>query len=476
MSDLIVLEFNELTPALMDRFIAEGHLPAFKRLRDESVVAVTDAGEAPPHLEPWIQWVTVHTGLSFAEHRVFDLGDGPKLDAPRLWDMVSDAGYPVWVCGSMNAAVRSPATIRGSVLPDPWSPSLKPVPEARFAPFFHLIRSYVQEYTRDKPPLGRADYLRFLRFMAGHGLSARTVVDTLRQLGGERLGGGAKWKRAAILDSLLWDVFRHEHARLKPRFATFFLNSTAHFQHYYWRNLDPAAFALAPSADDQRAYADAILFGYKRMDAIVADALAMAGPDTAIVLATALSQQPLTQYDADGGRQLFRPHDVAALLRFAGIDETVGIASVMAEDFRVFFADEAGAAAGERGLAALALADGTPLLRVRRTGTEVYAGCSISAAPAPGTGVVPAGGGARAAFESLFYPITTGIKSGMHHPDGLLWMRVPGVAPQAIRRKVALTELAPTLLAIAGVPAPVRFAHPPLAEVAGAAEPLRGAA
>ncbi len=40
---VIVLEFNELVPSLVDRFIAEGKLPNFKRLRNESTVAVTDA-------------------------------------------------------------------------------------------------------------------------------------------------------------------------------------------------------------------------------------------------------------------------------------------------------------------------------------------------------------------------------------------------------------------------------------------------
>ena len=73
---VLMLEFNELSPELMHRFITEGHLPNFKRLSDESLVYVTDAQEAQEVLEPWIQWVTVHTGLSYEEHGVFLLGDG----------------------------------------------------------------------------------------------------------------------------------------------------------------------------------------------------------------------------------------------------------------------------------------------------------------------------------------------------------------------------------------------------------------
>lgn len=75
-ANVIILEFNELVPELLDRFMNEGRLPNFKRLHDESIVAITDAEEEPPYLEPWIQWVSAHTGLSYAEHRCFNLNEG----------------------------------------------------------------------------------------------------------------------------------------------------------------------------------------------------------------------------------------------------------------------------------------------------------------------------------------------------------------------------------------------------------------
>ena len=49
MNRVLMLEFNELSPVLMDRFIAEGHLPAFRRLRDRSAT-----GSVPRrNSEPW---------------------------------------------------------------------------------------------------------------------------------------------------------------------------------------------------------------------------------------------------------------------------------------------------------------------------------------------------------------------------------------------------------------------------------------
>src|SRR5262245_39631204 len=99
---VILLEFNELSPSLMSRFIGEGQLPNFKRLHDEAEVYITDAGERQENLEPWIQWVTVHSGLSFPQHRIYHLGDGHKLKHKCLWDTLSDANLRVGVCGSMN--------------------------------------------------------------------------------------------------------------------------------------------------------------------------------------------------------------------------------------------------------------------------------------------------------------------------------------------------------------------------------------
>ena len=82
--NVILLEFNELSPTLMSRFISQGHLPNFKRFSDESAVYLTEAAERAPYLDPWIQWVTVHTGLNFAEHHLERLNEGHALEAKRL--------------------------------------------------------------------------------------------------------------------------------------------------------------------------------------------------------------------------------------------------------------------------------------------------------------------------------------------------------------------------------------------------------
>jgi hypothetical protein len=53
----------------------------------------------------------------------------------------------------------------------------------------------------------------------------------------------------------------------------------------------------------------------------------------------------------------------------------------------------------------------------------------------------------------------------MHHPDGILWIAQPGVAPMTVARKVSLREIAPTIVALCDIKVPGHFALPPMPEV-----------
>ena len=56
-------------------------------------------------------------------------------------------------------------------------------------------------------------------------------------------------------------------------------------------------------------------------------------------------------------------------------------------------------------------------------------------------------------FFRLFYQVES-LKSGMHHPDGILWMRIPGIRPSVSREKVSLRDLPPTILSMFGIEKP----------------------
>lgn len=436
----IVLEFNELSPSLLDRFIGEGHLPNFRRFRDSALVAVTDAEEEAPNLEPWIQWITVHTGLSYAEHGCFKLNDGGALDSPRIWDLVSRTGRSNWICGSMNAAVQS--GFRGHFLPDPWATEPAALPQGHFDGYIGLVRSYVQEHSA-KPHVSSADFARFGRFMLAHGLSAHSVLAAIRQLAQER-NGNVKWRRAMILDRLQWDLFRSIYRSSRPDFSTFFLNSTAHFQHFHWREFEPDIFTIKPSAKDRATYGASVLEGYRNMDRMVGQALAMTGSRDNLVLLTALSQQPMLSHEDDGGRQIFRHRDIGQLLAFAGVEDGWSYAPVMSQQFLLHFSTEEEAAAAAFRIEAIRLTDGRQPMWARQQGSTVDSGCMVDQLPSEDVKIISPTTNQALRFLDVFYPLEA-LRSGKHHPDGAFWIRGPGIRAQRVEGRVSLRCVAPTL-------------------------------
>jgi hypothetical protein len=453
---IILLEFNELCPSLMYRFMASGHLPHFRQLHDGSAVYTTRARERAPDLDPWIQWTTVHTGLNFDRHHIARLDEGESCAAKRIWDFVSEQGGTAWICGSMSASYRP--GFKGALIPDPWTTKVAPTPE-RFRPYFDFVQNSVLDSTNRRPSMSRRQAAEFARFMACHGLSARTVTHVASQLLSEWRGRD-RWKRAVILDRLQFDLFRRHWLRERPTFSTLFLNSTAHFQHLHWREMEPELFEMRPTAAEIDEYRSAILFGYRNMDSLLARVLKMADRRTTVVLATALSQQPCLAYEHQGGKAFYRPIDFRSLLSFAGVTAYRSVAPVMAHQFHVEFGSELAARAAQERLAALRV-DDRGALSVECHGNRLFAWCPITTAVAPSAVLHVAAGEhhRRETFSTVFYKVD-GIKSGMHHPDGLLWIRRPDSRHQVFQDPVDLDLVAPTLLAELGITPPEWMRRP----------------
>jgi hypothetical protein len=445
---VILMEFNELSPQLMKKFIAAGKVPNFERFHAEAQVYETEADD-PVRLEPWIQWIAVHSGIPYEEHGIEHLGDGHMLGQKSLWDLLSDEGKRVWVCGSMNVNYRSP--INGWVLPDPWTAKVQPHPRDVLEPYHRFVSANVQEHTREESPLSRREQGEFLRFMARHGLSPATAGAIVRQLVSERTSD-TRWKRAVLLDRLQFDLFRWYWKRARPDLSTFFLNSTAHYQHLYWRNMEPEHFKVQPEPGEQAIYEDAILFGYEQMDRICGQFMELAGDDVTLVFLTALSQQPCLTYEEIGGKVIYRPRDFQAFLTAIGVEQPFRVTPIMAEDFLVEFENEEDARAAEATLSEVRLGH-RQAMGAERTGTEIKSGCRIWDQLEPEAVLHVNGTDRTVRFFDLMYQIDL-VKSGEHNPTGMMWVRTPERRHTVIDEKIPLVSTAPTILEMFGVPAP----------------------
>lgn len=445
---ILSLELNELCAPLLERWMADGSLPNFRRLHRQSHVFETQADtHSPEELEPWIQWYSIHTGLAYDQHHVFRLTDGRSASHRDIWQAVTDHGSAVMNFASMNA--RPFATAGSLYVGDPWSEQGDAFPP-ELNIYNRFVGHNVREYSNAENRLSASDYAAFLRFALTHGLSPATVLRITSQLAGEKLGSTGSHARVAILDALQYDVFAHYYRRIRPRFASFFANSVAHLQHSYWRHMDPDAFTVKPDPGEIDRYASAIRDGYVAMDAMVGRFIDLAARhDALIVFQTALSQQPFARYEAQGGQHFLRLRDHKGFLGHCGI-VTRSADPTMTHQYMLRFDDQAQRAAAKARLEAFLLADGYQVFATRDDGNAdaLYFGCQISWVIDPETPVSDTSTGETYSIGSLLYAME-GVKSGCHHPSGSLWI----ANGQHVRHAepVSILDIYPTMLDLMGI-------------------------
>ncbi|WP_100656474.1 alkaline phosphatase family protein [Alteromonas flava] len=445
---VILLEFNELCPPLLKKFITEGELPNFKKLYDNSIAYTTDACCDVEYLEPWIQWVTLHTGLPYEKHQVFRLGQAKHLSHKSVWDILSENGLSSWLCGSMNISWDSNDE-KITALPDPWSVDVKASP-IELQEFYEFVRANVQEHTNEKFKLSKMKLINFMLFMFRHGLSVKTVLRGAKLVGKQVFKADDNWKKATILDWLQLDVFKYIYKKKSPAFATFFSNSTAHFQHKFWRYMDPESFTLKPSEEEVKRFGSAILYAYKNHDRMIGEIFDLADQDTTIILASALSQQPFTAKDADGGRRFYRPNDITKIANTFALQGVESIAPVMSHQFHII-CDTPQLAQENFEILSDATLNDERLFSLRLEGKNVFGGCCISR-PIDMNQLISVNGHSFK-FGEVFY-LADNIKSGMHNPHGVFWVYHSDQKQKIVESSIPLEQTMPIILEQFGIAPP----------------------
>ncbi len=398
---LIFLELNEVNFDFVRSYVREGRLPAIARLLDSHGYAVTESEKSYEKLEPWIQWVTAHTGMSLAEHGVFRLGDIVKHDLPQVWECLEERGLRVGAVSPMNAKnrLRDPAFF----VPDPWtettlhaSPTLKGL--------YAAVAQAVNENAQSR--ISAASVFNLLRGFLAYASPrnwptyVKYAATALRH----------PWRKAMFLDLLLADVFVRESARTRPHFATLFLNAAAHIQHHYLFCSSAYEGPLRNPGWYVDPDEDPVFEVYALYDQIVA-AVQRRFPQARLMIGTGLHQNPhskLTFY--------WRLKNHAEFLRKLGV-EFAAVAPRMSRDFLVSCHSAEQAKAAEQRLLTAQADDGSPLFEVDNRGTDLFvmfvyakditadAGCRI-------VDLRLSGLRAEVAFVAL--------KNGEHHGDGYL--------------------------------------------------------
>jgi hypothetical protein len=113
-----IIQFNEANFDLCKRYCDKYSLPNLQKLIDSSTYINTNSEEIYENLEPWIQWYSFYTGLSYKQHNVFHLGDCLKSNHSNFLKDASHGGQDIGIFGGMNLPFDDTYKI---FIPDAWT-------------------------------------------------------------------------------------------------------------------------------------------------------------------------------------------------------------------------------------------------------------------------------------------------------------------------------------------------------------------
>ncbi|MBT8568910.1 hypothetical protein G6705_02980 [Polynucleobacter paneuropaeus] len=357
---LILLELNEVNFDLVKKYIANlpGRFPGFESLLALHSIS-TKSEDVYEELEPWIQWASVHTGKSYAEHKLFRLGDVVGSQVPQIFERLEMAGVAIGGISPMNAEnrLKKPAYF----IPDPWTKT-----STDDSWWSRRLGSAVAQAVNDNAQskitktsalsilLGLVRFAKFKHYPLYLKLASKSI--------------GSSWRRALVLDLFLHDLHTSFFKDKQPQFSTLFLNAGAHIQHHYFHN--SPFISVGSKFKNPDWYISPKLDPFSEMlevyDRTIEEYLA--DDEYELIVATGLSQLPY-----DRVKYYYRLKDHFDFLKKIGIN-FLDIHPRMTRDFLVTFDSMKDAATAQNILSGLRISGKTePLFgEIENRGKELF--------------------------------------------------------------------------------------------------------
>lgn len=221
---LILVELNELNFDYAKKYIDSGvELKNIQKIIQSDLRRTSSESEYE-HLEPWIQWTSVHTGKSFSEHNIFRLGDIVQSKDKQIFEVIESLGYSVGCISPMNAAnnLKNPDFF----IPDPWT-NTKSDESWLSKILSRALKQAVNDNAKRK-----ISFTTFIDLSIGFLLVA-SFKNYWQYLGLLMTSILYPWRRAIFLDLFLYDIHRYLISKHQTDFSTIFFNAGAHIQHHY---------------------------------------------------------------------------------------------------------------------------------------------------------------------------------------------------------------------------------------------------
>ena len=231
---VLFIELNEFNHELLKSLSTRWGLKNIeKMLSFHETTTHTDDVYESDYLEPWVQWVSVHTGQPSTSHRIKHLGDVPGLHSEQIWEKLSKEGITSGIWGAMNA---SKATAENCLffLPDPWTFSENAYP-SELNPLLDALRYASKNYLNTSQVKLIQKIGRLLIFLGSKKVLnsfRKEVPNLLRHI---KQFKGESFSYISLFDYLSTLLFLKMHQKYRPDFSLIFLNSLAHLQHHHWK-------------------------------------------------------------------------------------------------------------------------------------------------------------------------------------------------------------------------------------------------
>ena len=234
MKKLILIALNEFNAAFFRHACKVADLPNISQLLSmQHSRTWTDDKVERKGLDPWVQWVSIHTGTPSSQHGIRHLGDVPNLSSPQLWERLSEHGVSSGIWGAMNAT-RGSAEQCHFFLPDPWTFS-----EPAFPSELNNLLALPRYYSRNYLEVGKLELTKSLGKLLLFLLTKPTLIMRLLRVIPLAVKGVAKFGLNnqvlfSVFDLVSATAFFYYKKSRHPQFSLVFLNSIAHVQHNIW--------------------------------------------------------------------------------------------------------------------------------------------------------------------------------------------------------------------------------------------------
>lgn len=245
---LLIVELNEFSKDLLKDSSSILNLKNIKKLLKMKNSETTTMERKEHHgLDPWVQWVSIHTGVPNKMHKIDHLAEVKNLKYPQIWDVLDQKGFSSGIWGIMNSSLKGRENCR-FFFPDPWTFSEKAFPK-KINNYLDLPRYFAKNYV--KPSLKKLFFksfklLKFIIFDINIFYLRKEIIYSifnLLKLGLLSPKDDYQYSKSETYRNILFSSFDLISTKIflkykkvyDPDISIIFLNSLAHAQHGSWK-------------------------------------------------------------------------------------------------------------------------------------------------------------------------------------------------------------------------------------------------